>query len=64
MTTKGNVMSNQQENSNTKYFLIFKDKNSNVVIMSEADLNKVYELITKHSMPQGTYRIIKGEQVV
>lgn len=55
-------MSNQTQN--LKYFLIFKDKNSNVVIMSEVDLSKVYELITKHQMPEGTYRIIKGEQVV
>jgi hypothetical protein len=47
-----------------KYFLIFKNKDGNVMIVSYTDLNMVYEVVTKYEMKEGTYRIIKGVQVV
>lgn len=46
------------------YFLIFKNKDGNVIIIDRPTLNDLYTLITDHQMPEGTYRIIKGDKVV
>lgn len=46
------------------YFLIFKNKDGHVIIIDRPNLNDLYTLITDHKMPEGTYRIIKGDKVV
>ena len=46
------------------YFLIFKNKDGHVIILEKSTLNDLYALITEHKMPEGTYRIIKGDKVV
>ena len=46
------------------YFLIFKNKDGHVIIIDRSNLNDLYTLITDHKMPEGTYRIIKGDKVV
>ena len=46
------------------YFLIFKNKDGHVIIIDRLNLNDLYTLITEHKMPEGTYRIIKGDKIV
>lgn len=57
-------MDSQNLQSEQKYYLIFKDNKNNAVIIERATITEVYDLVTEHSMPQGTYRIIKGEKIL
>lgn len=46
------------------YYLIFKDKNQNVVRVVKHTLAEVYEVITDFKFPEGSYMIIKGEKII
>lgn len=48
----------------TGYFLIFKDKDHKLIICNHENLTEIYNLIIKNAFPQGSYTILKGEQVV
>lgn len=47
-----------------KYYLIFKDGNNKVIRVTKDTINELYDIITEHQFPEGSYMIIKGEKVI
>lgn len=47
-----------------KYYLIFLNKDRNIIILEKEKLVELYDFITEKQMIEGTYRIIKGMKVV
>ena len=49
---------------NIKYYLIFKDGDNKVIRITRDSLQELYDIITEHKFPEGSYMIIKGQKVI